>query len=208
MNRVVLFINGQPPSNMPDLKVFDKIYCTDGAYYYLYSNGVKPDVISGDFDNFNFAEIPETIEIIETPDQDFTDFEKVLRILIERNFEEVHIYGGSGREQDHFLGNLSVAFKYRNEISLLFFDDYAYYFFAENETILQGYEGRMISLFPFPVVKNITTEGLLYGLNHEELNMSSRIGIRNTAVSELVKISFEEGGLLIFIANKEKEVVV
>lgn len=202
MNKAILFISGQPPVKFPNFNGYDKVYCTDRAYFYLFSNGVKPDVISGDFDNFDLSIIPENIEVIETPDQNYTDFEKALKILVERNFKEVHIYGGSGREQDHFLGNLSVAYKFKKELSIIFFDDYSYYFFADNETILEGYTGRLISLYPFPYTKRITTDGLKYPLNNEELNLTDRIGIRNTAVSSTVKISFKEGGLLIFIGNK------
>src|SRR5690606_33138307 len=173
--------------------IFDKIYCTDQAYFYLISKKIKPDVISGDFDNFNLKEIEEGIEVIETPDQDYTDFEKALRILIDRNFEEVHVYGGSGREQDHYLGNLSVACKYKEKLSIIFFDDYSYYFFAEKNTRLQGYKDRMISLYPFPEANGITTEGLKYPLNNEDLIITGRIGIRNTAVDDFVEITFREG---------------
>ncbi len=205
MNRAVLFISGQPPAKLPDLNIFDKIYCTDQAYFYLYSKKIKPDVISGDFDNFDLKIIEDGIEVIETPDQDYTDFEKALKILIERGFEEVHVYGGSGREQDHYLGNLSVACKYREKLSIIFFDDYSYYFFAEKETQLQGYKDRMISLYPFPVTRGITTEGLKYPLNDEGLIITGRIGIRNTAVDDVVKITFKDGGLLIFIENRPKK---
>ncbi|MFA7616397.1 MAG: thiamine diphosphokinase [Moheibacter sp.] len=208
MNRAILFISGKPPSKLPDLNIFDKIYCTDSAYFYLYSKKIKPDVISGDFDNFDLNVIEEGIEVIETPDQDYTDFEKALRILIDRGFEEVHVYGGSGREQDHYLGNLSVAFKYRQNLSIIFFDDYSYYFFAEKETQLQGYNDRMVSLYPFPETIGIVTEGLKYSLNNEDLTITGRIGIRNTAVDDVVKITFQKGGLLIFIENRSKEGMV
>lgn len=205
MNRAVLFISGQPPANLPDLSGFDKIYCTDSAYFFLFSKKIKPDVVSGDFDGFDTRVVDKGVEIIETPDQDYTDFEKSLRILIERNFDEVHVYGGSGREQDHFLGNLSVAYKYKDEINILFFDDYSFYFFADNQTTLQGYKDRLISLYPFPYTKDITTRGLQYLLNNEDLIMTDRIGIRNTAIEDTVEIEFEKGGLLIFIGLEPKE---
>ncbi|SMC45662.1 thiamine diphosphokinase [Moheibacter sediminis] len=199
MNRVALFLNGQAPKIFPDLNQFEVIFCTDGAYRYLQEKGIKPDVVSGDFDSLSPNEILTEIEIVETPDQNFTDFEKALQIIQNRNFHDVYIYGSSGMEHDHFLGNLSTGLKYKDKLNLVFFDDYSYYFFSEKETVLEDYKGRIISLYPFPVAKNIFTEGLLYGLNNEDLDLSQRIGIRNQAVKNKVSIKYDEGELLIFI---------
>lgn len=199
MSRVALFLNGQAPAKFPDLKQFKKIFCTDGAYNYLKINDIVPDVVSGDFDSISSSEIPKDIEVVVTPDQNFTDFEKALMIIESRNYEEVYIYGSSGMEHDHFLGNLSSGLKFKDKLTLMFFDDYSYYFFADKDTILEGYKNRIISLYPFPVTKGIQTEGLKFTLNNEDLEITSRIGIRNTAVEDNVVISYKEGNLLIFI---------
>lgn len=201
MNKVALFLNGQAPKIFPDLSQFEVIFCTDGAYRYLQSNGIKPDVVSGDFDSLSPDEILKGIEVVETPDQNFTDFEKALQIIQNRNFGDVHIYGSSGMEHDHFLGNLSTGVKYKDKLNLVFFDDYSYYFFTEKETVLEGYKGQIISLYPFPVTKNIITSGLLYNLNNEDLDLSKKIGIRNKAMDDTVTINYEQGELLIFIKN-------
>lgn len=201
MNRIALFLNGLPPKKIPNLSQFSKIYCTDGAYHYLIEKGIKPDVVCGDFDSFPLEKISDNIEIVELPNQDFTDFEKTLQLLKERKAEEVYVYGSSGMEHDHFLGNLSSGLKFKNEFTLLFFDDYSYYFFADKVTQMSGYKNRIISLYPFPYTKNVETKGLKYPLEKEDLDMRKRIGIRNEAVEEEVKISFEEGNLLIFIKN-------
>lgn len=199
MSRAALFLNGQAPKIFPDLNQFETIFCTDGAYRYLNTEGIIPDVVSGDFDSLSPMEIMEGIEIVETPDQNYTDFEKALMLIEQRNFNDVYIYGSSGMEHDHFLGNLSTGLKFKDKLNLVFFDDYSYYFFTEKETVLEGYKGRIISLYPFPVAKNITTEGLLYSLNDENLDLSKRIGIRNQAIEDKVVINYKEGELLVFI---------
>lgn len=202
MSKVALFLNGQAPAKFPDLKQFKKIFCTDGAYNYLKANGIVPDVVSGDFDSISSSEIPNDIEVVVTPDQNFTDFEKALMIIESRNYEEVHIYGSSGMEHDHFLGNLSSGLKFKDKLTLMFFDDYSYYFFTDKETILEGYKNRIISLYPFPVAEGIETEGLLFPLNDEELDMTKRIGIRNRAIEDKVIIRYKKGDLLVFIKTK------
>ncbi|MET3732035.1 thiamine diphosphokinase [Moheibacter stercoris] len=202
MNKVALFLNGQAPKLVPNIEQYELIYCTDGAYGYLSKLNIQPDVITGDMDSLDLQLISDGIEIIPTPDQNFTDFEKALQIINDRKHQEVHVYGSSGMEHDHFLGNLTAGLKFKEKLTLLFFDDYSYYFFADNQTRLDGYEGRIISLYPFPETKNITTKGLKYPLQNEDLSIVARIGTRNRAESNEVEINFEEGNLLIFIQNK------
>jgi len=132
-------------------------------------------------------------------DQDFTDFEKALQLIKERNFKEVYVYGSSGMEHDHFLGNLSTGLKFKDDLALVFFDDYSYFFFADKSTTLDNYKERIISLYPFPYAKGITTKGLKYPLNNEDLDLTERIGIRNQAIEDQVIIEFKEGNLLVFI---------
>ena len=199
VNKVALFLNGQAPKIFPDLRQFAKIFCTDGAYHYLRKNHIKPDIVCGDFDSLPIGEISAEIEVIELPNQDYTDFEKALQLIEYMGYNDVYVYGSSGMEHDHFLGNLTSGLKFKNKLKLVFFDDYSYYFFAEKNTELEGYKGRIISLYPFPVTKNITTNGLQYALKSEDLDMSKRIGIRNRAVENEISITYEEGELLIFI---------
>lgn len=202
MNKAILFLNGLVPNQIPNLNPYNAIYCTDGAYTYLSKLNIQPDVITGDFDSMHTNEFPDGIEIIETPDQNFTDFEKALQIIYTRNFDSVDVYGSSGMEHDHFLGNLTAGLKFQNKLGIQFFDDYSCYFFAEKQTKLDGFIGRTISLYPFPVTMGVKTEGLKYPLNHEDLDLTSRIGTRNKAITDEVTIEFTDGNLLIFIKNE------
>lgn len=199
MSRVALFLNGQAPTKIPDLSQFKKIYCTDGAYGYLKRLNIVPDVVSGDFDSISTSEIPSEIEVVVTPDQNFTDFEKALEIILAENYTEVYVYGSSGMEHDHFLGNLSSGLKFKDQLTILFFDDFSYYFFTEKLIVLEGYKGRIISLFPFPTAKGITTKGLKYPLVSEDLDLGIRVGTRNIAIEDEVEIEYKEGELLLFI---------
>lgn len=199
--KAALFINGQPPNFLIDLAQYDLIHCTDGAINYLTQRGIQADIISGDFDSINIPKLPYPHEIISTPDQNFTDFEKALSILLERGVSTVHVYGASGKQQDHFLGNLTAAYRFFDRMTILMFDDYGYYFFADKTLELSGYKNRTISLYPFPIAERVQTKGLKYPLNREDLDMHKRIGTRNQAIENNVKITYEKGALLVFILN-------
>lgn len=206
MKKALLFINGIPPKQLPEILNYSIIACTDGAFHYLKSKDFpfeKLDFISGDFDSHSGkdAEIYQE-KFIYTPDQDKTDFEKALEIIKEKGFEEVDVYGGSGGEMDHFLGNLTVAYLLKDSMNIRFYDEFSEYFFIPKKFEVENVQGKMISLFPFPEAKNIVTNGLNWELHGGNLNMHSKIGTRNFAVQNSVKIEYEEGDLLVFVGEK------
>lgn len=198
-NKVILFLNGEIPNQIPSLTDYDKIFCTDGSYLYLKELGIKPDVLSGDFDSINNVEISSEIEVINTPDQNFTDFEKALQLIAQKNYTIVDVYGASGKQQDHFLGNLHAAYKFKNLLKITFIDNYSIYYFLENNNTITEVLNHTISLFPFPEAKKIHTDGLKYPLNGEDLSLTTRIGTRNTAIENTISIQYKEGNLILFI---------
>ncbi|MDE5438601.1 thiamine diphosphokinase [Elizabethkingia meningoseptica] len=202
--KALLFINGEPPKNIPETSQYDLIACTDGAIHYLKEKKFpleKLDFISGDFDSYKQSETELSAKLIHTPDQNKTDFHKALEIIIEEGIYDVDVYGGSGGEQDHYLGNLTVAYLFRNKIKITFYDEYSRYFFIPEEFEIRNVLGKMISLVPYPVAENVVTKGLNWPLFGEELSMTGRIGTRNFAVEDTFTCTYTEGALLVFIGK-------
>ena len=201
----LLFINGTPPKNLPNTEGYAIIAWTDGAFHYLKEKNFsldKLDFISGDFDSH--SGIDENIyheKFIFTPDQNFTDFQKALDILKNKDVKKVDVYGGSGGEQDHFLGNLHVAFLFKDLMEITFYDEFSSYFFIPKDFEINNVEGKMVSLLPFPKVENLVTDGLNWELKNEDLEITKRIGTRNFATKSTVKISYSDGDLLVFIGQ-------
>ncbi|WP_419494151.1 thiamine diphosphokinase [Chryseobacterium bernardetii] len=204
-DKVLLFINGDAPKSLPNPENYDLIACTDGAFHYLKRMGFpldKLDFISGDFDSHSGSD--ENIyheKFIHTPDQNQTDFYKALDIIMEKGGKNVDVFGGSGGEQDHFLGNLTVAYAFKNKLEVKFYDEFSEYYFIPKHFTLKGIKDKMVSLYPFPTAENITTKGLNWPLDSGSLNIISRIGTRNFAVEDEVSITYETGDLLIFIGK-------
>ncbi len=194
---VFLLLNGDAPKKKPNTSKYDLICATDGAYNYLKKHHIQPNFISGDFDSI--IKIPAKINTLETPNQDYTDFDKILKILFDKGYYNIDVFGASGKEQDHFLGNLNTAITWRKKLKLTFFDDYGSYFLADKTTNISDCIDKTVSLIPFPTAKNITTKGLQYALNGEDLKFGKRIGTRNKAVKNQIEITFTKGNLFIFI---------
>lgn len=206
--KALLFLNGEVPTIIPNTDDYQQIFCTDGAFHYLKKLNITPDVIAGDFDSVNTINFPENIEIISTPDQNDTDFAKTLAIIIEKGYKAVDVFGASGQQQDHFIGNLNAAFRFKSQIKITFYDNYSTYFFADQKTTLTGHFNQTISLLPFPECKGISTKGLEYALENEDLNLLSRIGTRNKAIDDIIEIEFSEGDLIIFIINPDYPILL
>ncbi|SMP35578.1 thiamine diphosphokinase [Chryseobacterium profundimaris] len=204
-SKALLFINGDPPKILPNLNEYNLIACTDGAFHYLKELNFpleKLDFISGDFDSHSGSD--ENIyqdKFIYTPDQNKTDFHKALEIILKKGFKTVDVFGGSGGEQDHFLGNLTVAFGFKDQLDIKFYDEFSEYYFIPKKLTVKNIKGKMISLYPFPSVENITTKGLNWSLTNGDLSITSNIGTRNFAVEDEITIEYQKGDLLIFIGK-------
>ena len=205
MEKALLFINGVPPEKLPETDNYSLIACSDGAFHYLKEKNFpleKLDFISGDFDSHCGSDDDIYYQkFIFTPDQDKTDFEKSLEIIAQKGLKKIVVYGGSGGEMDHFLGNLTVALRFKNQMEITFYDEFSTYFFAQNHLVLEKVKGKTISLFPFPLAESVSTKGLNWLLNKENLEIAGKIGTRNFASEDQVTIDFEKGELVVFVAH-------
>ncbi|MFK8011216.1 MAG: thiamine diphosphokinase [Marinicellaceae bacterium] len=198
MKKAALFLNGEKPKVIANLAKYDQVFCTDGAYDFLSSSHITPDLIIGDFDSIET--LPVHIAHKHTPDQNFTDFEKALKYIICQDYLKVDVFAANGLEQDHFLGNLTTALKYKSKIRITFYDDHHRYFFMDKKIKIDGVLNKIVSLFPFSKATKVYSKGLQYPLNGRTLNIkNNNIGTRNKAVKNKIKIQFKKGNLLLFV---------
>ena len=175
------------------------IYCTDGAYDKIRVlqkfGSFNIEAVIGDTDSI---ESKSGVNLIHMPDQDYTDFEKALQYL-SKTFQKIDIYGASGKEMDHFLGNLSVAKKYKDKLQLKFMEHNYHYFFIDKDTVLDTQKGNTISILPFPKAESVTTEGLEYELKETALELGKLISVRNKAINNKVRIQYKDGCAILFV---------
>lgn len=203
-HRALLFVNGEPPHHFPsDLTGYHYVACTDGAYHnYLASTAIIPDFIIGDLDSYHHTmAVPDKIQIIQTPDQNKTDFEKAIIFLADKGIQHFDIYGATGHASDHFLGNLSVALQYHSQYQITFHDNYGHFFFAKKYQEIVNINNHIVSFIPFCEVTDLTITGVQYPLVNQTLTFGKFISVRNKAISDLVKITFQQGNLIIFIED-------
>ena len=174
----------------------------DSAIWRVLDLDVKVDVLLGDFDralDLNLVRARQyPIEIIPAPDQDKTDLQKGIELLIERGYPAVNIVWATGRRADHTLANLTDIVRYKDQIRIVVFDDYSKVFPLRG-TFRKWYtKDTPLSLLPVGVVEGVVTEGLSYNLHDEPLTLGYRTSSSNSAADDgFVTISARSGDLLI-----------
>lgn len=174
----------------------------DSAIWRVLDMNIKVDVLLGDFDReLDLEAVRERqypIEIIPAPDQNKTDLQKGIELLIERGYPAVNIVWATGRRADHTITNLTTIVRYKDQIRIVIFDDYSKVFPLRG-TFRKWYaKGTPISLIPVGVVEGVVTEGLDYNLHDETLALGYRTSSSNSAARDgFVTVSARAGDLLI-----------
>ena len=174
----------------------------DQAIWRVFELGIKVDVLLGDFDRtIDLDAVREQqypIEIVHAPDQNKTDLEKGIELLIGRGFPAVNIVWATGRRADHSITNMTNIVRYKDQIKIVLFDDYSRIFPLVGTFEKWYTKTTPISLIPVGVVDGIATNGLLYDLHDEQLTLGYRTGNSNEAAHDgFVRIAARSGDLLI-----------
>ena len=174
----------------------------DSAIHRVLDLGIKVDVLLGDFDrNLDLEAIQARqypLEIVHTPDQNKHDLDKAYEYLIEKGFPAVNVIWATGRRADHTMTNITNLVRYSDALKIVLLDDYSKIFRLPNHYEKWYPAQTPISVIPVGEVTQITTEGLVYNLQEENLTLGYRTGSSNeTAQDGFVKISYQTGDLLL-----------
>ena len=202
MKRGLIFLNGDPPSD-EILKTIDYnayIICADGAYNYL-APYAEPDVLLGDFDSINST--PKGRAVKRFPvDKDYTDGHLAVLEAV-GNADEVEIFGAFGGRPDHEYANYALlALAHSKGIKAVIRGKYdIYYVSGDFETVTE--KNITVSIVPYTDTAHIlSSEGLKFSADGLILNKLHLIGMSNTALSDRVRLSVDDGGVLVFVQRR------
>ena len=193
-------------ANLPGAEFYDlfpkmPLLAADGAGSQLLDMGVIPDYIIGDLDTFNSKPKPENLSktiLIQIPEQETTDFEKILNFTLDNKYSNILILGFHGGELEHTLNNWSVLARYARRMNLCVYDAGRYAIPVSTSIAIELKQKEMVSLIPQPKA-TLTTENLRWELNKEKLELGVREGVRNIAISQEIKILLHSGEYILFI---------
>ena len=182
---VSVILNGQMPTDYAIINQItnsDYIIAVDGSANKLFDLEIIPDVIIGDLDSLQNIKNKD-IELVETPDQNKTDFRKTLEWCIEKNILNISIFGISGESEDHFLGNYYTLSDFGEKISWKAFTDFSVISPCMGNKKFESFKGQKVSLFCMKGSSTVNSKNLEYPLQSYHLKPSDD-AVRNLSLED------------------------
>lgn len=177
----------------------DYILCADGGYIHAKKMNIKPDVVIGDMDSI--GENDYDGDIINLPiRKDFTDSEVCIKYVLLKDIEEILMLGFTGTRQDHTITNLLLLKQIADAGKKAhIIDEHNEIYYAAGENTIYGKKGDLVSIVPLGGdMIGVTTEGLDYPLDDENLIFGESRGVSNVMKSNKCRILVKSGfGLII-----------
>ncbi len=189
----------------PYLTKHPYIIAADGGYTLAKRVGCTPNLVIGDFDSGTRPET--TAEIIAlNPIKDATDSACALYEAIQRGYQKIVLFGGTGADRlDHTFANFDLcAYAKIQGIDLMLADAHHRIFVLQNETAeITDAQNQYVSVFAFGGACTVTEEGFFYPLSHYTFEPFCGLGVSNEVTADTARITAEQGIALIFITDKD-----
>lgn len=195
---VTLLGGGQasPKDIAESLRVAPNLFGVDGGANRAVALGLDIIGVSGDFDSISdatCAELDPSI-LIETPDQNRTDFDKALDLV---DAPVILCTGFTGKRMDHQLACYSVLVRQAGKPAILLGEE-DICFHLSHEVTLDLPKGTRLSLFPMARVV-ASCSGLRWPVEALEFAPWGQIGTSNEVTDGPVTLSAESEGLLVIL---------
>lgn len=211
MSVCYIFSGGVMSEN--DLNAFeispaDYVISADAGFVYASKFGYKTDCLLGDFDTLDCLPQRESVSdfLKFKCEKDDTDTMLAVRHALEKEFDEIYIFGALGGRFDHTFANIQtldfIANHGKNGIII-----------NQNEyiTVLKAgrYTFKKLDDFTFSVFSltsqttGVWEKGFKYSLENATLTQDFPLGVCNEIVEDYGEISFENGRILIVMSKNQ-----
>ena len=179
-------------------KAGDLLIAADAGYTQVRRQGLKPDLVVGDFDSMPR---PETAaELICLPcEKDDTDMLYAARRALERGAAMCHLYGGTGGRADHTMANVqTLLWLRRRGVDARLYGASMTAAVIENGALALPAGAGYVSVFCLgDRAGDVTLRGLKYELEGAELSNDMPLGVSNERIGVPAEIRVGQGTLLV-----------
>ena len=203
---ILIFANGEIGSLDAAWKLVastDLIVCANGGSRHACALGLCPHVVIGDLDSLPTGmraalEASGTRFIAYSRAKDETDLELALLYAVDQGATQITVLGARGGRMDHELGNVLLLAHPRLEgLQVRLLTDNQEASLVRGEAVFKGTPGDLLSLLPIGGdARGITTQGLAYPLDDEQLFFGPARGVSNVFTASEACVRLGSGVLL------------
>jgi len=180
------------------LKNAKKIVCCDGSTQNLLLYGMQPDAIVGDLDSLS-DELANRFSdrIFLDENQETNDLTKAVMWCIEMRYRDIVIVGGTGKREDHTIGNISLLADYIGNINVIMVTDTGIFRPLLKSSEILSFPGQQVSVFSIDPETEVTSYGLKYPLSQTKLT-NWWFATLNESLGESFSLDFS-GRLIVYL---------
>ncbi len=181
------------------IKNAERIICCDGSAENLIKAGFLPDAIVGDMDTLSqdlakrFAD-----RIFPDRNQDTNDLTKAICWCLKSGYKDLVIVGGTGKREDHTIGNISLLAEYVKDLNVIMVTDTGFLQPYLKSCVISSVPGQQVSIFSIDPETEISSQGLRYPLERKKIN-NWWVATLNEALGESFSLDFDKGRLIVYL---------
>lgn len=177
----------------------DYVIAADAGFQVLEQNGIKIDMVIGDFDTLNQVPAHPNV-IVLNKEKDTTDMLSAVREGIKMGYEVFHIYCGTGGRVEHTIANMQLLteLSQSGRHGFLFGKDYVITAITNESVSFPKEASGYVSVFSHSDrSEGVFLKGLKYELKNAVLTNTYPLGVSNEFTGEESSISVANGTLMI-----------
>lgn len=157
----------------------------DKGVVHLLDLGIKPIFVIGDFDSLDNKDILKQFDIkAYSPIKDDTDTALAIKEAIERGYDEIDLYGVTGKRLDHFMAVLCLLKRYKHIKITIYDQDNKIYLLHKGIHTITKDNYKYFSLFSYQPTY-VTLKNCHYPLDNYLLNSDDALCVSNQMDNEL-----------------------
>ena len=180
------------------------VIAADGGLDALQNDGLRPDLVVGDFDSINRF-VPGIPRVVLPTHKDLTDMAAACQVALRLGYKRLVLNGVMGGRADHAVANIQLMARLAQrgiDVSAVS-PDMAVWALHNGKVTLGTFPGQVISVFSHGnAAQGVTLEGLGYPLSNARLCNTNALGVSNVAIGNKATIHVRKGTLLIMRLNK------
>jgi thiamine pyrophosphokinase len=205
LRSALVFTGGDPLLRTlgPHLPTAAFVIAADSGVVHAQRVGRTIDLVVGDLDSVSTTALAEAVEggaelDVHPIDKDATDLELALAAARAHGADSITVVGGYGGRLDHFLANLLVLTTAAlADCAVDAWIGRAHIVVVRTQQRIDGRPGSLCTLLPVGgAACGVTTAGLRYPLQDDDLLPGSTRGVSNELLADTASVTVREGTVL------------